>query len=31
MAELFGWSAGVSTAYAEQLERELQLAVEPKE
>lgn len=31
MAELFGWSAGISAAYAGELERELQLAVAPTE
>ncbi|MGO4108352.1 glycerol-3-phosphate dehydrogenase/oxidase [Paenibacillus sp. YAF4_2] len=31
MAELFGWSDGVSVAYADELERELRMAVTPEE
>lgn len=31
MAELFGWPSGVGAAYAEELERELRLAVTPSE
>jgi glycerol-3-phosphate dehydrogenase len=31
MSELFGWSDGVSVAYADELERELRMAVTPEE